>query len=240
MTSVGEALLPEATAILAAVDNMMGYVRSITGRVVGQLNVLFTRSVLATDSLGIVQQFERLYPLVEVTMQSQWTSFNVEALRDGRADVAFVRLPLEDADDVEVVSLGRDEQLLAVPRNHRLASFDHIRDTDLNGDRLTSWRRDDAPGNFDRLHSRWADAGPVLGDALPDVAHRLARSAATGVLTLISDFAAADLPPCLVARPLVPPLHSEWGLAWRAGSSNTLVRKFVAIVQSSDQARTTR
>ncbi len=231
LTSVGAALLPEATSILAAVENMMEHIRSLTGRVVGQLDVLFTRSVLATDSLGIVQQFERLYPLVNVAMQSQWTSFNVDALRDGRADVAFVRLPLADADGVEVLSLGSDEQLLAVPVNHRLAPLDHIRDTDLDGERLITWRREDAPGNFDRLHSRWAGTGPTVSEALPDVAHRLVRAAATGALTLISDFAAADLPPQLAARPLLPPLHSEWGLAWRSGSPNPLVRKFIAVAQ---------
>lgn len=235
LTSVGEALLPEATAILAAVDHMMEHVRSLTGRVVGQLNVHFTRSVLATDSLGLVQQFERLYPEVDVLMQSQWTSLNVEALRDGRADVAFVRLPLEDADGVEVLSLGNDEQMLAVPADHRLAALDHIHDTDLRGERLIPWRREDAPGNFDRLYARWAEAGPTLSAPLPDVAHRLAWAATTGSLTLISDFATSDLPHQLVARPLLPPLHSEWGLAWRAGAPNTLVRKFIALARPNGE-----
>jgi DNA-binding transcriptional LysR family regulator len=235
LTPVGEALLPEATAILDAVAAMMERVRALTGRVVGQLNVHFTRSVQAAHSLGLVQQFERTYPEVDVLMQSQWTSLNVEALREGRADVAFVRLPLEDSDGVEVLSMGSHQQLVAMPADHRLAALDFIHDSDLEGERLITWRREDAPGNFDRLLARWAEAGPTLSVPMPDVAHRLARAATTGELTLISDFAVSDLPEQLVARPLMPPLYSEWGLAWRFGTSNPLVRRFIELAKPSDQ-----
>lgn len=237
LTPVGETLLPEAAHILEAVEKMMEHIRSLSGQVVGSLNVFFTRSVLAADSLGIVQQFERLYPLVDVTMQSQWTSFNVQALRDARADVAFVRLPLDDSEGVEVLSLGRDEQVVVMPATHPLASLDRICDSNLLGERLITWRKEDAPGNFERLYSRWRETGPTLADQLPDMAHRLARSASTGALTLVSDFAAAELNSTLVSRPLQPRLYSEWGLAWRTGPSNTLVRRFIAVARPDEGRR---
>lgn len=228
LTHAGAALLPDAVRVLGLIDEMMERAQSLNGRVVGTLNVLFTRSVLASNSLGIIQQFERHYPLVELSMQSQWTTFNVMALREGRADVAFVRLPLDDATDVEVLPLGQDEQLVALPRHHRLAAQSRLSDADLVGEEMITWRRDDAPGNFDKLYFRWQDDGPKLGDALPDIAHRLAGAEAAGVLTLVHDFALGDLPANTVARPMNPPLYSEWGLAWRSGTTNSLIRRFVA------------
>lgn len=237
LTPLGEALLPDAMRILSAVDEMMERVRSLTGQVVGNLNVLFTRSVFAANSLGIIQQFERLYPMVEVSMQSQWTKFNVEALRDGRADAAFVRLPLDDRDGLDVLPLGCDEQLIVMPRDHRLAALERVQDVDLVGERLVTWRRDDAPGNFAALYARWTHTGPTLGDALPDIAHRLARAETSRALTLVSEFAVAELTSGLTARPLDPPLYSEWGLAWRTSAANHLVSRFVAIARPESAGR---
>jgi DNA-binding transcriptional LysR family regulator len=81
----------------------------------------------------IVSEYQRRFPGVEITADSGTTGLNVERLRSGELDIAFVLTPLEDAGDLRCVDISREPIVVALPSAHPLSQRRRIRREDLAG-----------------------------------------------------------------------------------------------------------
>jgi DNA-binding transcriptional LysR family regulator len=74
----------------------------------------------------LLETFRARFPDVEVVLQPALGPHNLEALRKGTLDVAFVNAPFEAFDSLEYLRLGSAEVLIILPASHPLAAFERI------------------------------------------------------------------------------------------------------------------
>lgn len=144
----------------------------------------------------------------------------VAVLREGRADVSFVRLPVQ-GEGLNVIPLYSEIAVVVVPKEHPIAAFDAVTLSDLEGET----RQDAGVGG---------DLDAVRG-AVELVA------AGVGVLVLPQSIARLHARKDVTYRPVTDAPATEIALAWPAERTTELVEEFVGIVRgrTAQSSRTT-
>ena len=148
----------------------------------------------------------------------------VTALREGRTDVALVRLPV-DRDGLHVIPLYTEATVVMVPKDHVFSVAEEVTPDDL-ADETVIRPDDDLVG--------WADAPgtPFTGGDVPTTADAVELVAAgVGVLLLPQSVARLHQRRGLTARPVVDSPGSAIGLAWLVDAEDDLTQEFIGIVR---------
>jgi DNA-binding transcriptional LysR family regulator len=148
---------------------------------VGHIRIGFLPS--ATNELvpAAVRTFRAASPAVGLDLTEQLDEAQLDALAQGRLDVAIVRTERR-LEDVVFEPLAQETQCVAVPRGHRLAGRRSVSFADLDGEDFVLWPRRLAPETHDAIIERCRAAGfsPRVVQEAPQ-AHTLLGLVAAGV-----------------------------------------------------------
>src|SRR5207302_5311043 len=97
LTREGEAFLLEAQIIVRDADHAADVARVLAEGATGHLRLSHLRTMPSGLPERVVSEYERRYPGVEIIPESGSTEQNVERVRGGQLDVAFVLAPVEHA-----------------------------------------------------------------------------------------------------------------------------------------------
>lgn len=120
LTTFGEALLEEATAILHHVSGAHAVIASLQDGVRGRLRVGAIPTILPFFLAPRLGQFRDQHPEIEIVLTEDMTRGLVDRLQSGELDIALAALPIKNP-DIICSELFREPLLVAVGRNHRLA-----------------------------------------------------------------------------------------------------------------------
>jgi DNA-binding transcriptional LysR family regulator len=81
----------------------------------------------------LLARFGGLHPDVRLEVRALDFTDLIAGVRERRADVAFLYLPLEEP-DLEVTPLLSESRVVVLPRGHRLAGRPHLSAADLDGE----------------------------------------------------------------------------------------------------------
>jgi DNA-binding transcriptional LysR family regulator len=229
LTQAGLVLLQDGVPLIGQLDRVAQRAAATAAPGRDELAVVHTRSLSGGLPDEVLRVYRRRHPRTAVRLESAWTARNVEMLRAGEVDVAFVRLPLSDPGELNVLSLGHTEMAAAVPHDHPLARRRALDVDDLRGLSVVLWPRQQAPGYFDSLVRQvWGAEPPEVALWEPDPEHILAAVAAgVGVSVLDRDRARTLRPPGVSVRRFRTPPTAEYGIAWTAHTEGTPVAAFV-------------
>ncbi|NUR57450.1 MAG: LysR family transcriptional regulator [Catenulispora sp.] len=147
LTPAGQALLPQARDVLAAVARARSAVRAASGARNGPLRI-GTSSGLGERLEQVLDELLRVAPDLDVELVTIGpTSERLDRVADGSLDAAFVRGTVPDEGrGLRVVPLWRDELVAAVPARHPIAQAEYAAYADLAplGLRLTTRRNNPA------------------------------------------------------------------------------------------------
>ena len=159
-------------------------------------------------------------------------------LRDGRADVSLVRLPI-DEDGLSLINLYNEIPVVVVAKDHFVADADSVVVADLVDEHLLQ-DPDDVP--------EWRDAAVEVRDgsrrALPVMRDwdEVMEQVAAGVGIVIVPHSVARLysRKDVVAKPMEDTAESRIALAWRTDNTTADVEEFIGIVRgrTRDSSRT--
>ncbi|MES2187419.1 MAG: LysR family transcriptional regulator [Pseudomonadota bacterium] len=122
LTEPGTVFLEEARAILDRMAKAVQRCQRSAQGLVGRIGVGFTESAsFCAEVTSGLHRYRRRYPQVEMTLEENRSVPLMQSLRQGRIDVAFVRLPIGMDEDVHFKLLSTEPMVVAVPRGHRLA-----------------------------------------------------------------------------------------------------------------------
>jgi len=124
LTEAGRTMLGEARAALAQAARAETVARRAARGEVGELRIgLFSSAPLLPAFRDAVLAFRRRVPEVQLTLEEGPTMGQIELLRRGRLDAAFLRCPSADdlPLDLETVELAREPLVVALRRDHPLA-----------------------------------------------------------------------------------------------------------------------
>lgn len=207
LTDEGRELLEAAREILA------NYVEPEAEAQEGErLRVGFVPGVTVTkwDRIWRERFPEVPLELIPVPMREQEA-----AVREGRVDMAFVRLPV-DREGLDAIPLYREVPVVVVPKDHPLSVFEQIGLADLADERMQ------AADDLDDAEMTMEMVAAVSGAAI--VPHSIARL-----------HARKDL----VYKTVMGVPETEIALAWPTEQTNELIEEFVGVVRGRS-ARSTR
>ncbi len=139
LTAEGEALLPFIRRVLADVEATKAEARALTGMSRGRLSIGATPSLITSVLAPALVEFHASHPGIELLVVEAGSRQLVRQLASGEVDLALVVLPINDP-VVATTPLFDDPLVLAVARDHPLATRRHVGVADLDGLALVMFR----------------------------------------------------------------------------------------------------
>ncbi|MGW7207299.1 LysR family transcriptional regulator [Streptomyces sp. NPDC054837] len=235
LTAAGEALLPHARRVLADWAEGAAAVAAARSAQRSTLVVGMSTSPGRGGLLPAIRsRFTAAHPDAALRVRQVSWEDPTAGLADGDADVAFVWLPLPDADRYAWTVVTEEPRLIALPEGHPLASRPELDFSDLAGEPFLA-----LPESAGPLRAHWL--------ALDERAGRPARVGAEIAGTEETyEALVAGLGICLVAEGNAPLITlggvvtravrgvspSRYVLAWRKGDRRPLVRAYAEACRS--------
>ena len=223
LTPAGRQLLADARPLLASADALRRRVAR-AARGPGSFTVGFMPGLIVTAAVRAL--LDRHPELTVNVLRTSWED-QTEVIRDGRADVSYVRLPVDQA-GLRIQPLLTEPRVAVLPDEHRLAGKAAVSIADLADDHLLQ-DPDAVPEWRDiatELRSRHRGSAPVFHTVEEKLEH-----VATGhgiVLLPLSTAAFYTRPGVSYSRVSdIPP--NQVALAWDAARRSPLIRDFAAI-----------
>lgn len=153
LTDAGRQLLDDAGPLLASAHAVRRRV-TVAARGSQRLTVGFRAGIAVTPA---TRAFEARHPDVAVDVKRIEWDDQAAMLLDGRIDVGYVRLPIDEA-GLRVVPLYTEPRVAVLPAGHRLAGKEEVTEADLAGEPLV-WHADPSTQPTRRPHP---DAGYLV------------------------------------------------------------------------------
>lgn len=231
LTPAGEIFLNESRKILGQVDLAVRAAQRATRGEIGKLEVGFVGSAVYGKVPSIFRMMRAQYPDVSLVLQDLSSQDQVEAMKEYRLDVGFVRPPVLAAELLAVRVIWREPLVVALPRNHHLAGRKMIAPGELAKE---SFLLAHAPGFFDQLIRLCAMAG-----FSPKIVQEV-RSVPTIVNLIAGGMGISIVPASLrslqrkgvIYRSLEPPTPTtDLAVMWRPDDGSPSLRSFLEIVR---------
>ncbi|MFA9441404.1 LysR family transcriptional regulator [Uliginosibacterium sp. sgz301328] len=216
LSHAGSIFLPEARATLEQAHRAVQRARSAHNGEIGSLRLGEVSSVVPHLLPRLIRRMHARYPDIELVTKDMPSPDQIAALRDGRIDFGFVRLPL-DARGIQTRELIREPFLVALPSDHPLSARASVSLRDLSEYDVFVLARRFAPGLYDGLLTAFQRQGLTLriGKELGEFTTMIALVAAGMGIGILPSLTAVATMPGLALRPLdLPDFHSSVGLAW--------------------------
>lgn len=136
LTEAGSAVLPYARAALSAVAGARLVVDELTGLVRGHVTVGVIEWMKVLDLPGLLADFHRDHPQVEITLSEARAADMIDALRSGRLDLGFISMGAVPPEGLETQVILDQPVVAAVALDDPLARRDTIALTALRDRKL--------------------------------------------------------------------------------------------------------
>ena len=234
LTEAGQVFFDEAQKILLQVDRAIQLSRQTSRGELGQLTISFVSSAAHNVVPVILQAFRTLNPAVKLELRELTTNEQLQRLREGRIDIGFVRPPVEDKINSEIVF--REPLILALPETHAMAKCDRVQLRSLKDEPFILFPRSLAPGLYDPI------VGLCSGAGFSPIAAQEAIQMQTIVSLVAAEIGVAIVPPSMQnfqRSGVVYKILSEStpivsiALIWRQNPSPA-VQRFLQVARQSD------
>jgi DNA-binding transcriptional LysR family regulator len=241
LTPAGRALLEEGRRVLAQAERAVRTAQRAARGEIGPLAIGFVPSADLDILPRVLRVWHATFPDVEIALHSLLPAAQVEALRDGRIHIGFVRLPIEETGLV-VERIQREPLLTVLPHEHPLARAERVRLADLARETMILFPRDIAPGYYDIFVGACRRAGFT-----PRILHP--GSMQTNLALVAAGLGVSLMPASIqtlrrdgvVYRPLAPPVpYVEMAVAYRRDDRSAVLPPFLEILHRAARSQRPR
>lgn len=234
LTSAGMLYLQDARQILTRLDAATASVRRAgTGETL-LLKLAFIGVLLEEDMVSVLQSFQKLHPRCQIHLTDLPPAAQMNALQSGQVDGAFIgAAPIKLNKGLSSVVWKREPLLIALPKNHPLATTTKIPLSALKNESWVMVTRTSAPSyrrQFDRL---CMDAGiqPRVVQESERVPAVLTMIAAQQGISLLPEAVSRLVHPGVTFRSIKGPVPLlEHAFVYRADKENQLISEFLNLL----------
>jgi DNA-binding transcriptional LysR family regulator len=227
LTPAGTAFLDGARRVFAETDRAVIEARRANSGEVGRLAVGYLSSLAYSGLTRLLRAFREQAPQVELALRELPPQEQLEALKQGRLDIGFVRGPIEDP-TIAYERVRKERLFVAMPPDHPLATRTRIPLEVLSGEPFVVFPRARATAFFDSIMALCRSAGftpRIVQDApLLDVVSLVA--AGFGVAILPESLRDVNRPD-IVLLPIIGSPTIDLLAAWMLGNASPAVRIFL-------------
>jgi DNA-binding transcriptional LysR family regulator len=239
LTEEGRSFLGDARRILALATESVLAVQRLSRGESGQLNIAYLPNFdfgLLPETLAV---FRQAFPHVALNLFDMSPAEQFRALDARKIDLGFVGLrPSGAGGCLQWESIGRDKIVVVVPVKHPLARERRIKLSQLETMFFVGMSEKTYPGFRDWLNEtcRFGGFTPrVLQDA--EVEPALMNFVAEGLgVTLAREHMRKSPHPGVVFRPLVPPIMSDYFIAWNRNNDSRGLQQYIQIIKGVTSA----
>lgn len=206
LSEAGAMFLARARAILRDAEESVVAARRASAGEIGELAIGHNMPSGFRIFPRVVPAFRERWPDIHLTFHALTITEQLDQLRRGALDLAFVWLPIP-RDGLDVHELLDEPLVAALPAAHRLAQRPAVSLHDLSGEPLIVPSRTADPNTFDQLSAAFSHAGARL-----NVSYELGNAVsminfvAMGIgCALLADYARDIRQEGVVFRPLAAP-----------------------------------
>jgi DNA-binding transcriptional LysR family regulator len=131
LTPAGVAFLEEARELLAHGQRAIETARLASQGLTGRITIGFVGSVSYELLPRILRDFRTQFPSIHVDLRELTSTEQIESLRARKIDLGIVRLPLNNAADMNIRTIEVERFVAVLPRDHRLSAAHTLRLEDL-------------------------------------------------------------------------------------------------------------
>lgn len=233
LTDAGRAFLEEARKTLSqlarAVEAAQGAGRGEVGRLAIGFFGAATYSLLPSTLVA----FRNAFPKVEIELHELKTLELIQALREKRVQVGFVRMPVNE-DILQVEPILSERLVVALPERHALAAKAQLCFRDLSEEIFLMPPRQLATAFYDQVLNLCTDAGfsPKLGAEASQLQTIINLVAAGMGITLVPESVATLASRGVVFKHLPDPSPMmEIAVAWRRDECAEVLAAFLKVVR---------
>jgi DNA-binding transcriptional LysR family regulator len=161
LTAAGLAFRTDAAAAVLQLDQAVRQARLAADGKLGLLRIGFISTAGNEIVPNIIRRFRESNPEVEFSLRNILTVDQIQMLDAGSLDIGFLRLPIGEHPELDVIGVHREPFVLVVPLSHELAKRKRVRLRDVSGQDFVMYERTYAPGFHDLIFGMLRDAGIV-------------------------------------------------------------------------------
>lgn len=235
LTPAGEIFEKEARALIAQAQLSSSVVRRVQDGEVGNLRMGFTPVAMFWALPDAVRLLRARYPEIQILMQEAQSYRNVEHLREGSIDVAFVNGDVLNRGEFKTLVLERARVLAAVPSTWPVAKAKRLKLVDLAELPFIVQPRETSPTTHQAVLAACRAAGfvpTIVPGNNTEVLSRLGMVASGFGVMLTSEYTRALPVNGVVYIPvsdLPEYLHWQLVMAWDARAETSAVRALAEI-----------
>jgi len=240
LTESGRALQADARAILALTNQAVEHARSVSLGQTGRLTVGFTGTAAFHPFVpAVIRAFRETAPTVSLTLEESSTGELLEAVREGRVEVAFIRGPYGQSSGVQVEMVMEESMLLAFPADHPAVKHKkpaRIALSTLADTAFILYRRHSGPGLYDAIISACSAAGfsPLIAQEAPRMLSTLSLVAAgLGVSIVPASVRRVNIEGVVYVPLTGPRLRAPLNLAYRDNAISSAAARFIEQVRQT-------
>jgi DNA-binding transcriptional LysR family regulator len=158
LTLVGRSLLARAKEIVWLSDRLEQYGKAMGAGKAGVIDVGFTGTLLYRGLSEILNEFNVKYPEIELSVREISSQTQMDLVRAGRLDAAFVNSPVPPA-GLASFPLFEEKFVACMPAGHPLARSKYLEVKDLEQDVFVMFSHDPSPAYYDHVIALCAAAG---------------------------------------------------------------------------------
>jgi DNA-binding transcriptional LysR family regulator len=234
LTEAGQVFLDEVQQIFKQLEQAIQVGRQTSRGEMGQLVVGFVSSAPYNILPTILRAFRSSVPEVRLELHELTTNQQFRWLRESRIDVGFVRPPVEDTFNFEIIF--QESLVVALPDTHELANHSNVCLRSLKNEPFILFPRLLAPGLYDLIISLCQQAGfspNVTQEAIQ--MQTIVSLVAGGLGIAIVPESLQNLQRTGVVYKTVqePTLKTAIAIIWRQNDTSATVQKFLEIARLS-------
>ena len=159
LTDAGRLVFEQAMQVLEHVEEMKAMTRRLRGAEQPRIAIGFVASTLYGYLPEVIRRYRAARPGVEITLLELTTLEQILALKEGRIDIGYGRIPFSDP-AVERRLLRNEKLIASLPVAHRLcARPGPLRLTDLAEEALVVYPKAPRPSYADQVLALFRDRG---------------------------------------------------------------------------------
>lgn len=158
LTLVGRLMLARAKEIVSLTDKLEQFSHAVAAGGAGVVEVGFTGTLLFRGLAPILKNFRDTFPQIELSVRELTSQVQIDMLRTGRLDAAFVSSPVPPAGLSSFV-LFEERFVACLPEGHPLAGKSQIDLRQLQDAEFVMLSRDASPAYYDHIVAMCAATG---------------------------------------------------------------------------------
>ena len=159
LTDAGRLLFEQAVQLLERVEEMKAITQRLNEAERPRFRIGFVSSTLYGRLPELIRRYRAVRPGVELTLLELTTFEQIAALKEGRIDVGFGRIPFDDP-AIERMLLRNEKLSAALPSGHSLlARARPLRLDDLSAEPLVVYPKSPRPSYADQVLALFRDSG---------------------------------------------------------------------------------